>query len=236
MSIEDYIEVKTKLSNNSASAFKWLKNKFGITVIQEHGGISGVCVYYGKTIGYHRKTWHQAAMCIAGDILQTIAEKNNYHFDIPINDTDINLHFGGVTLVTTGDYTVNDVYKSDKSRYVFSQILEHALANHLGIYSSPEIKIKFGAREDKFVERCYKDINNGAQVIQYEGMVLYFCFTDTFMKPHNLPNMRLIPFNIYDFIEAMIALGRTPSPNLLEVRNRDLALGYCYEYIDAGVD
>lgn len=232
MSIEDYIEIKTRLSNNSGSAFKWLKNKFGIAVAQEHDGVTGVCTYYGKTIGYHRKTWHQVAMCIAGGILQTIAEKNNYHFDIPINDTDVNLNSGGVTLVTTGDYTVNDVYKSDKSRYAFSQILEHAIAIHLRIYSSPEIKIKFGAREDTFAERCYKDISDGARVIQYEGMVLYFCFTDTFTKPHNLPNLRLIPFNIYDFIEAMIALGRGLSPNLSKIRNKDLALGYCSEYIN----
>lgn len=238
MSVAEYIEIWTQLLRKSESGFyKWFRNKYEIVVAKHNNGFSGKVTYLGQTIERYNENRNDVSKSIAKDILQAIAASYNYHIPLSFDSIDIVINEESVFLVMMGNCTINDVYKFDETRYGFNQLMLHRIYNHVGKHASPLQISKTIDAGDDFVNLCARDINKGICVMVDNDILTYFCFTDIVSKPRSMTeNSKFIPFNIYDFIEVMIMLGTKLSSNLLQIRNRDLALGYCFEYIDVGVD
>lgn len=239
MSTAEYIDLCVNLSGKSEAGFyRWFRSKYGMVVTKHNDDISGKVVYRGQTIESHNKERNNVARCIAKSIMQTIAESHNYYIPHIINSVDIMINEENVFIVMMGNCTINDVYKFEETRHGFNQLVLHRIGSHLDAFPEP-IQIPGDGVNwgDDFLDLCTKDIAKGVNIMVYKCELIYFCFTDIVTKPRNIiGNIKFIPFNIYDFIEVMTMLGTKLSSNLLQIRNKDSALGYCFEYIDIGVD
>lgn len=241
MEASDFFQIIAKhASLPTLRFFEWLQNKYGVMVSTRKNEVVGEFTMGLTTRKFIRPSFSDLIESVTNSIMESIAHKHNFHFDVEgenISSIVFIWTSSHINLVTIGSATVEDVYTHDKNDSFSKQLVlclakcrNAKIATLTLAHNENTTNIK-----DNFTMKCLLDLAAGERyVLKFQKATYFFYFTKDAeeLTPAKGTDLVLVPFNIYDFIEVVLAMEKNLSPNLLAIRNKSLAFGHCFKLIE----